>query len=346
MATRQTTLVCQNATTQRTPNFAGHQASLGAQRTSRRAGAFQYVDSYLKPNTDYQINAEVYFAGSWVSNYFVINLYVQLADGTVLTPVKGTAEYKANLPNPGWYDIAATLHSPTWSGNLRTAILIVNSDHSSGNSGDFYIDNIDIREQATGRFIYRQVLSPGVNPYGSTNAEGIYWINCGGNKLVIERSRILGTLLVVNPGANSCIGNGPISWSPAVAGYPALLVDADTPDNADFALNATNRALGEKEDDVNYNPAGAAHEDFGQDADTSDIYHSSIRGLIAVRDDLTFQNRTLVRGQVVVGDDLINSSGELEIEFLPDSLLNPPPGFTAPYAYFRRAASTQKAVLP
>ena len=161
--------------------------------------------------------------------------------------------------------------------------------------------------------------------------------------LIIERSRILGTLLVVNPGADSCVANGPISWSPAVAGYPALLVDADTATDADFSINATNRALSEKENGVNLQSRPAPRtKSFGQDADTNDIYRSAIRGLIAVRDDLTFQNRALVRGQVIVGDDLNNSSGELEVEYLPDSLLNPPPGFLAPYTYLRRPARFRK----
>jgi hypothetical protein len=156
----------------------------------------------------------------------------------------------------------------------------------------------------------------------------------------------LGTLLLINPGPGSCIANGPIHWSPAGANYPALLIDATTPENADFAINATNRALSEKENGVNYNPVGASHDEFGQDADTNDIYRSTIRGLIAVRDDLTYQNRALVRGQVLVGDEINNSSGELEVEYLQDALLNPPPGFTAPYTYVRRPGSVQKAVAP
>jgi hypothetical protein len=129
-------------------------------------------------------------------------------------------------------------------------------------------------------------------------------------------------------------------------GCRALLVDADTAADADFTINATNRTLNEKENGVNFNPAGAAHDEFGQDVDTNDIYRSAIRGLVAVRDDLLYQNRAFVRGEVIVGDDLNNPSGELEVEFLPDSLLNPPPGFTAPYTYIRRPASLQKAVLP
>ena len=77
-----------------------------------------------------------------------------------------------------------------------------------------------------------------------------------------------------------------------------------------------------------------------------DIYRSSIKGLIAVRNNLTFQNRALVRGGVLVGGAINNSSGELEIDYQPDALLNPPPGFTTPYSYYRRTNSLQKAVAP
>ena len=209
------------------------------------------------------------------------------------------------------------------------------------------MDDFTIRENTAGSFIYRQVLSPTLNPFGtSTNSQGIYWINCNNSKLIIERSRILGTLLIVNPGAGSCVNNGPIYWSPAVAGYPALLVDADTATNANFNIYATNRVLSEKENGTNYNPVGAPHDEFGQDADTIDTYRSSIKGLIAVRNNLTFQNRALVRGEILVGGAINNSSGELEIEYQPDALLNPPPGFTAPYSYYRRTNSLQKAVAP
>ena len=48
---------------------------------------------------------------------------------------------------------------------------------------------------------------------------------------------------------------------------------------------------------------------------------------MAVEDDLTFQNRPYIRGQLLVGGDITNSSGELEVEYQPESLLNPPPGF-------------------
>jgi hypothetical protein len=109
--------------------------------------------------------------------------------------------------------------------------------------------------------------------------------------------------------------------------------------------------LSEAENQTNYNPAGAPY-DFNSSTSSStdntpnDIYPSEIQGLVVVRNDLTFQNRPLVRGQIVVGNDIANSSGELEVLFQPDALLNPPPGFTAPYVYVRRPTSVRKVVLP
>jgi hypothetical protein len=307
-------------------------------RTAWNAGAEQYIDGFVKPGQSYTVEGYVNLPSAAVKN-FRFTMFV-----------KGTGSLQQDsgpdtwVLTGGWRYVSATLTAPTWSGNLEYAyIKIAGAD--TNNTSEFYFDDLTVRETTTGRFIYRKVLSPSLNPFGATtNAEGIYWIDCLGNKIVIERSRILGTLLLVNPGSGSCISDGPISWSPAVAGYPALLVDADNPVEADFSLQATNRSLGEKENGVNYNPSGAAHENFGQDSDTNDLYRSEIRGLIAVRDDISFQNRTLVRGQVLVGDDISSSSGELEVDFQPDSLLNPPPGFTAPYTYLPRPASVQKAV--
>jgi len=323
-------------------NIDGHAACARVRsRSDVTAGISQYIDNFVKPGGSYNITLQI-DPNSGAYNVFRVKLATK-GSGAVATNTSSAFV----LTTGSWQDVSVTLTAPSWSGNLEYARLTVDTEHFLGTTGDFYIDNIDIRENVTGRFIYRQVISPSLNPFGaSTNAQGIYWINCNGNKLVIERSRILGTLLLINPGAGSCVSNGPISWSPAVSGYPALLVDADNAADADFTLNATNRVLSESDNLTNYNPTGAAHEEFGQDNDTNDTYLSAIRGLVAVRDDLLYQNRTLVRGQVIVGDEINNPSGELEVEYLPESLLNPPPGFMAPYTYVRRPSSLQKVVLP
>jgi hypothetical protein len=156
----------------------------------------------------------------------------------------------------------------------------------------------------------------------------------------------VGTLLLVNPGPNSGIADGPIHWTPEVAGYPALLIDAADPSTSQFSIRSTNRVLSEAEQIANFNPVGAAHEQLGEDADINDIYQSAIRGMVAVEGDFVFQNRPLLLGQLLVGGSIVNSTGELDVEYQADSLLNPPPGFLAPYAHARRPGSSQKSVLP
>jgi hypothetical protein len=318
-------------------------------RSDWYAGACQTIDSFVKPGQEYYIEAYVWLpllVG--VLRDFHFTLYTKGSGSFQLDDGPDTS-----VLSLGWRKVSATLTAPSWSGNLQYAFIKIAGANST-NTSDFYVDDLIIRETTTGKIVYQKLLSPSVNTFytgAPTNASqgkthGIYWIDCNGNKLVIERSRILGTLLIVNPGAGSCIAEGPIHWAPAVAGYPALLVDADTATAADFAINATNRGLSEKENGVNFNPAGAAHSQFGEDIDTSDIYPSEIYGLVAIGDDLSYQNSPLIRGQVLTGDDISNSSGTLEVEFNPESLLNPPPGFLAPNSFERRPASAIKVVLP
>jgi len=150
----------------------------------------------------------------------------------------------------------------------------------------------------------------------------------------------------VNPGAGSSVGPGPVRWSPVVAGYPALLVDADVATTADITMATGNRPLNETENGVNYNPAGASSDDFSQDNDLLDIYPSEIHGPVVVEDDLTFENNGLIRGQVITGGDVRSTSGGLEVVYQPDSLFNPPPGFAAPPSVVGRPVSIHKTVVP
>jgi hypothetical protein len=313
-------------------------------RADWTAGAAQRIDSYVKPGYSYNISCYV-LVPSGALQTFWISLYTKGTAGTVQSVNgAGTTAFLGV-----WTFLSANLTAPSWSGNLDYAFTKIAGTNVLSN-GTFYVDDLTIRENTTGALIYQQALGPGINTLYSgapTNSRGIYWIDCGlSNRLIIERSRINGTLLVINPGTGSCIGAGPIHWSPAVAGYPALLVHADTASNANFTIQATNRGLSETENGVNYNPTGAPSDDFGQDTNTQDIYPSEIRGLVAVENNLTYQNNGLIRGALVVGNDLTSTSGTLEVAYQPDSLLNPPPGFNSANVYLRRPASAKKTVSP
>lgn len=338
-------LILPVATIERREDINGHEACLRVDRGDARAGAAQYIDAFLEPNQSYYIEINVYVP---VAAYVGISLYTQSVGGTG-TKTAGTYVFRT-FAN-GWTPISATLTTPNWTGQLKTAFIVVNSDTTGGLPTRFYLDNLVIRENLTGRLIYQKVLSPNVNQLYSgapTNSQGIYWINCNGNQLVIKRSRINGTLLVLNPGANSYIG-GSVHWSPVASGYPALLVDADTAANADFTIAATNRSLSEAENGVNYHYSGAPGSEFNPADSTgvlTDTYPSEIQGLVVVEDDLTFQNNALVRGAVIAGDAVTATSGALEVVYRPDALFSPPPGFADTPSQAGRPLSIGKAVSP
>lgn len=325
-----------------TPVHSGSRSVRVSNRTDWYSGAAQTIDGYVKPGQQYLVEAWVNASG--LAGTYHISLYT-----------KGTGNAGASLDSGGaayllpgiWTKLSATLTAPSWSGSLEYAFVKISTSNALGGAPTFYVDDVLIRETTTGYFIYRRVLGPGVNSLGgAANPQGLYWINCNGNKLIIERSRIKGTLLVINPGIGSMVGAGPINWSPATPGYPALLVDADVAANADFTIAATNRSLSEAEDSLNYNPPGVSYASLGTDSDMNDIYPSMIEGLVVVEDDLLFQGNALVRGSVIAGDNVMATSGSLEVDYRPSSLYSPPPGFTANPNYVSRPLSVHKEVVP
>ena len=312
-------------------------------RSDQYTGPAQPIDAYVKMGQQYYVEAYVYHSSSLlnlgligIAKTFRITIYAK-GSGDASPQINSTAS-DFSATGLQWTKISGNITAPSWNGNLEYAFV---KFACSDANVDFLLDDFVIRETTTGRVIYQKLLTPSINQlYAGApidpSGNGLYWIDCAGNRLVIERSRILGTLLVVNPGANSCINSGPINWSPAVAGYPALLVDSDNGTSADFAILATARPLSEKENGVDYNLDGISG---------NYIFPSEIRGLVGIRHDLTYQNRSLIRGQIIVGNNIANASGELEVDYQPDSLLNPPPGFWS-YKYTGRTGSTQKVVLP
>jgi hypothetical protein len=301
-----------------------------------QSGACYRIDSVVKPNQQYTAEIWVYNPKSYW-NPFRLTLYTK---GTTDGSYDAASGSEVWVGPYTWAKVSGTLTAPSWTGDLLYAFVKI-AGTSSGGTDEFYTDDCDIREVSTGLYIYRKVLSPSTNPFsGGTNPRGVYWIDCGGNRITIERSRILGTLVLLNPGSGSSVGSGPIHWSPALPGYPALVVDGD------FTIAATDRVLSETENQLSYNPPGTPHEQFGVDYDLFDIYPSEINGLVVVADDFSFRNSARICGQLIVGDDIDSSSGSLDIDYRPDSLLNPPPGFTTPFGCISRPGSTTKVVSP
>jgi hypothetical protein len=291
-------------------------------RADWMAGAAQRIDDFVKPGQQYSISGWIYT--EIVPGTYHISIYTKGSGGSVSINAGG-----ATVVVPGvWTPINGTVTAASWSGTLEYAFVKFGGANVVAGNPTYYLDNIDVYE-TNARFIYRKVLAPDVNDLyvgAPTNSEGHYSIDCLNQKLVIERSRIHGTLAIFNPGSGSSIGAGPNYMSPAKPTEPVLLVEGN------FAIRATNRVLSEAENGVDYN------------LDTivpNHIYPSEIHGLVAVSGDLTFENSPKIQGELIVGGSV---TGAVDVDYQPDLLLSPPPGFYN-YRYDRRPGSARKAVI-
>lgn len=170
------------------------------------------------------------------------------------------------------------------------------------------------------------VLSPASNPHGVPDSlNGIYIINCMGQKLSIQRVRIVGTLVVINPGANSGI-TGPVNWTAAIPNYPALLVSGD------FGVSFDGQTLDETEPGkpkVTFNPVGTPDDDGVEDSDFSDSYLPVIKGLVYISGNVLTNGAPTIDGAFVIGGTLTANADQIN-NYQSTFLDNPPPGFTAP----------------
>lgn len=171
----------------------------------------------------------------------------------------------------------------------------------------------------TGGELRNTVLSPGRNPFGVANPQGVYVIDCRGSAITIRDCRVSGTLVILNAGAGSVVQDG-VCIEPVSDALPALLVQG----SVQFDLVSTD--LSESSLGVNFNPASAPYDGV-TDSDTSDVYPSWIRGLTYVSGNLTVNTgHTTIRGMVAVGGGLtIASNAQLRVRYAKPA--QPVPGF-------------------
>ena len=174
--------------------------------------------------------------------------------------------------------------------------------------------------------LFKKVLAPSVNLFGpSGNAEGIYVIDCQGQNLIIENTRVMGTLVIINPGT-TCRIQGSNHWSPVSPNYPALMVRG----NVQFQMSQLD--LNETLLATNFNPTGAPYNGTF-DSDITDTYPSKIKGLVYVSGQLRVPtavgNEPLFDGSVVCTTFQADSLGDVTFSYRPTHIHYPPPGFAA-----------------
>lgn len=183
------------------------------------------------------------------------------------------------------------------------------------------IPRADLPAVMGGRCIRDNLLSPASNPFGPTNALGIYVVDLAGERLLVENIRIVGTLVLRNPGANTVIGSN-VLIEPAFPWMPSLLVEGD------ITFAGSNAGPSETTLGVNLNPPHTPYEGI-YDTDTVDAYPGYVGGVAYVSGNATFSlPRQNFRGTLLVGGDVrVASAVAVSIVYDPGVAHLPPLGF-------------------
>lgn len=160
------------------------------------------------------------------------------------------------------------------------------------------------------------LLGPCANPYGATNAKGIYYVYCTGQILNLKNLRVLGTLVILDPGAGSGAGQG-VLIEHADATYPALMV------RGNFELKLTGNLAESK--GVNLNPTGCEYVGVA-DKDETDTYPVGISGIVFASGALTTSTALTASG-ALISDGFLTIGGDLTMDHDPTLIDAPPPGF-------------------
>ncbi len=222
--------------------------------------------------------------------------------------------------------------TPTWTGELTEATWFVESE--TGSVGFWFDDAClcDADAQAGFLALHRTVLSPASNPFGAgtTNAQGIYVIDCDGSPISIKDCRVFGTLVLLNYDDTQSLVHGSMNWEPSVASTDPAITNLPIL-MADEALQFSTSSddLDEGLVNVNLNPTGTPHEGSA-DSDKLDTIPSLLNGLIFVNGNLDVTSSLRLRGAMVI--DGVATFTNADVTATYDPLYywyNAPPGFEA-----------------
>jgi len=149
----------------------------------------------------------------------------------------------------------------------------------------------------------RFVMSPGNNPWGATNPQGVYYISHSSD-LRIREGRIHGTLIVRVPPGRKLILDRQVFFHAYRSDYPVLIVDGDL----ELRNDGEDAVLSENATSTNFNPSHSPYN--GQSNNNqSDVYPAEIQGLVYVRGNVQVTKTPIIRGLLICeGEVLVDDS--------------------------------------
>ncbi len=166
-----------------------------------------------------------------------------------------------------------------------------------------------------------QILTADHNPWGSANAQGVYYIDAGNSDLTISNSRIQGTL-IVDAGSHKVTIKDAVLIQPYRTDYPTLIIRG----NAEILNTSASTHLSEANTLVNFNPLSAPYEGTW-DIDCVDDYPNKIQGLVHVTGSLKLGKTARIEGAVICDSD-VSCEGDNTIIHDATLYTSPPDGYT------------------
>ena len=172
------------------------------------------------------------------------------------------------------------------------------------------------------RIIQDRVVSSSVNPFGTADPAGIYWIDADGEGIHIADCRIDATLMVED--ASEIRLSGGLNWN-----YPTT-PDAILVTDSPITFGDVQSQLSEADRSTNFNPPAVPYRGTLSNTTTIDIYPTELRGFVYTSEDILVESHgdfllPIVGG--LLGRD-ITVEGRLSVRHLDQWLDMPPSGLS------------------
>lgn len=152
------------------------------------------------------------------------------------------------------------------------------------------------------RIFENAILTPTVNPWGATNADGIYVVDGGGGTVTFRNVRVRGTLVVKN--ASQVYIQNAAEILPTSHKHAAIVTDSDL--TMGWTANLSEASLS-----VNFNPAGSGY--IPSDNVNDDTYMSSICGYVYSTKSITITDTFYGTGPLIGDTGVTTSSASVTL---------------------------------